>query len=339
MGGYVHIAVPDLFLSGETAARATEGMELPALETFLARAEVESVAADSLEAWICRAFGVDDGAVAPVTLLADGGQPGAAYWLRADPVHLTLRGNEMILRPLAALTADEAGEICETLNQHFATDGLHFLAPHPLRWYLRLERAPEVEMRPIAHVAGLDIRTRLPQGPGALAWHRLFNEIQMVLHGHPVNDARELRGEWSINSIWPWGGGSVSEGLHSPYATMCADSELAAAFARVAGITYVELPSGDVEAPASGDQATLVVWDGLNRAAQHGDLGEWRDSLQAFEHRCVRPMLRALREGRVERLVLEALQPGGSWRYTLTRRAMRRFWRRRKRVGQYPHAV
>lgn len=323
-----------MFLPG-MAVEGCAGLRLPALETLLARAEVAPAHEASLEAWLCGAFGVDDGALAPVTLLADGGQPGKAYWMRADPVHLMLRGSEIVLRSIAPLTAEEAAQFCETLNRHFAEEELHFIAPHPERWYLRMERPPGVETHPLAHVAGRDIRGYLPHGPGALKWHKVLNEIQMLLHGHPVNTAREARGEWSVNSIWPWGGGYVPAQWRRPFSRIYTDNTLAAAFAAAAGIGRAALPgAGDAIALAEG-QDTLVVWGGLGYALEHGDIGDWRDSLQAFEQACIRPALQALRDRKIERLSLDVFREQSASRYTLTPQMARRFWRLRRRLSHY----
>ena len=227
---HVHLVVPDLILPREAAAQGYSGLGLPALERLMARGQVRDLPHPTLEAWLCAAFGAENGAIAPVTLLAEGGQPGAAYWLRADPVHLMLRGSEIILHPLASLSAEEAGQMCDSLNRHFAEDGLHFIAPLSQHWYLRLERAPGLITQSVAHVAGRNILGFLPHGEEALQWHRLLNEIQMLLTDHPVNAAREARGDWVINSVWPWGGGHAPAQLQRPYARVYTDSPLAAAF-------------------------------------------------------------------------------------------------------------
>ena len=78
------MVIPDLFLPHELMGEACSGLKLPALETMLARARQEPLARHSLEAWLCDAFGVTDSAIAPVTLLADGMEPGSSYWLRAE---------------------------------------------------------------------------------------------------------------------------------------------------------------------------------------------------------------------------------------------------------------
>lgn len=307
-------------------------MHLPALEAILARAQPLPLPGLSLEGWLCAAFGAENQPVAPITLQADGEHPGAAYWLRADPVHLILRGDQLILRPLAALDADEAGRLCDSLNRHFGDDGLHFIAPQPNRWYLRLSGEPGITTHSLAQAAGKDIRAHLPQGANALRWHKLLNEIQMLLYGHPVNQAREARGEWLINSIWLWGGGYAPEKLLRPFERVYSDSPLASAFAGAAGIRHASLPGDAAQCQAGGAGATLIVWDGLHHALQHGDLGEWRESVQALEQTCASPLLRALRGGKIEKITLDILQAHGSQRFTLTRGMAWRFWRLSRRL-------
>ena len=328
-----------MFLSGDGAEAACAGLRLPALERLLARADTSALDAPSMEAWLCAAFGVSDGAIAPVTLLADGGEPGPDYWLRADPVHLMLRGSELILRPVSTMEPEEAAQFCGMLNRHFAEEGLHFHAPHPLRWYLRVANAPRVAMHALAEVAGRDVRHYMAQGEDALAWHKVFNEIQMVLYTDAVNDAREARGELAVNSVWTWGGGRTPEAMHAPCPRLYADDPLAAAFAQATGMAHFSLPR-DGAPPIDLEQGgTLVIWDGLSRAVADGDLAAWRDSLQALERLCVAPALDALRGGRLDTVILDVVQDTRSWRFTLTRGAARRFWRRARRLSRYPAAL
>ncbi len=334
----VNLVVSGLFLPREAAAEGQAGLHLPALETLLARGEAAALPVATLETWLCAAFGAE--AVAPVTLLAEGVQPGAAYWLRADPVHLMLRGSEVILHPVSSLTAEEGRQLCESLNRHFADDGLHFIAPHPDRWYLRLERAPNLSTFPLLQVAGMDVRTFLPHGADALRWHGLLNEIQMLLTAHPVNAAREARGDWVANSIWPWGGGLAPEKLTQPCARVYTDSALAAAFATAAGMAPLPLPAGGAGWRAADAGIMLLVWDSLRHALQHGDLDDWRNSLQRLEDYCMQPLLRDLRLGRIRKVTLDVLQePGsqgrGARRYVLTRGGAWRIWRFPRRLASY----
>ncbi len=335
----VNLVVPDLFLPAEAAAEGYSGLRLPALKRLLARSKRAVLPMSMLETWLCAAFGAE--AVAPVTLMAEGGHPGAAYWLRADPVHLMLRGSEVVLHQVSSLTAEEAGQLCDSLNRHFADEGLHFSAPQPQHWYLRLEQAPLISTHPVAQVAGRDVRAFLPHGGDALQWHRLLNEIQMLLTAHPVNAAREARGDWLVNSIWPWGGGFAPEKLAQPCARVYTDSPLAAAFAQAAGMTPLPISASGAGWRAAETGIMLLVWDGLRHALQHGDLGEWRDSLQQFEDHCAAPLLSDLHRGRIGKITLDVLDEQGlhpapgARRFTLMRRGAWQFWRLPGRLESY----
>ena len=316
----IHFAVPDLFLPPSIAAEACRGLRLPALEMLLARAGAESLYEDALEDWLCAAFGVPGLAVAPVTLQADGIEPGNYYWLRADPVHVVIRRNQMVVQDGVALSAEEAGALCAALDGHFAADGLRFFAPHPQRWYVRLEAAPQLETTPLPRVVGEDACAHLPRGADALRWHKILNEIQMLLYAHPVNQAREERGELPVNSVWLWGGGQARQ-LAQPYPCLCGDSELAAAFVRPAGIACAEGMEQCVEGGG------LVVYEALRHALRRGDLDAWRAGVQELEQNIASSM-RALRAGRIERVTLDVLREGAPRSFVLTRGDTWKLWRR-----------
>lgn len=333
----VHLVIPDLFLPQHLAAEASAGLALPALGTVLARGQQEALQHDSLEAWLCDAFGVTEQAIAPVTLRADGLEAGRHYWLRADPVHLSLQREQLILHPDVLLTADEAAQLCASLNAHFAGDGMRFVAPHPQRWYVQLDAVPGMSTTPLAQVEGCNVYEHLPQGEDALRWHGIFNEMQMLLYEHAVNQAREARGEFPINSVWLWGGGQAGAELARPYAKVCSDSQLARAFAQVAGIPCGALPDDAAQCVAEGD--VLIVWDGLRRAYQRGDFHAWREALLKVEECCVQPLLAALRGGGIARLTLDTLQGGVSRRFILSRAAAWKFWQRPGALADYADKI
>lgn len=51
----------------------------------------------------------------------------------------------------------------------------------------------------------------MPTGEGADAYRRLSSEIEMALHEHEVNVARESQGLQPVNGLWIWGGGHAPE--------------------------------------------------------------------------------------------------------------------------------
>jgi hypothetical protein len=332
----IHLVIPDLFLPQQAAAEACTGLALPALQTLLARARSSHLPFESLESWLCNIFGVENHAIAPVTLRADGLEPGSSYWLRADPVHLRLQRDQLILQSEVRLTSGDAEQLCISLNTHFISDGLRFFAPHPQRWYLQLEASPNISTHDLAQVEGTDVHLYLPRGLDALRWHGLFNEIQMLLFEHAVNQAREARGELPINSLWLWGGGHDASALARPCAKMVSDSVLANAFARAADIPF-DILTDDALSCITDNTAgkVLMIWEELRRALQQGDMHAWRESTIRFERCCAKPLLNALRAGHIDELTLDVPQAKGTFRFVITRGLAWKLWRRPKPLADY----
>ncbi|CAG9932923.1 hypothetical protein [Candidatus Nitrotoga arctica] len=339
----VDIVILDLFLPQEISVDACADLSVPVLEKMLARAKCELLPSEvystgTLEEWLCRAFGIArqlDEPIAPITVMADGMQPGTGYWLRADPVHLQMQRTQLFLHPDVPLNADEATQLCASLNTHFAAEGLSFFSPHPQRWYLYMESIPDIVTRPLSQVAGRNVQTHLPKGQDALRWHKIFNEIQMLFFEHAVNQAREVHGDLPINSIWLWGGGHAVEQLARPYTKVCGDSFLAGAFAQAAGISYQILPDDLSPYVDDNEGDMLIIWEGLRRPFQQGDLHAWRDSVQCLEQSYIAPLWKALRNGHIKQLSLNVLNAGVVNRFVLTRSAVWKPWRLSKSLAQY----
>jgi len=330
----VHLIVPNLFLPESIVAEASAGLVLPALERMLARGAHEMREAESLEVLLCEQFfepGYSGTPVAAVSAAFDG--LGEGCWLRADPAHMQLRRTQLVLLPLADVSADEGAQLCEALNKHFAGQGMRFAAPHPRRWYLRLDALPDIRTVPSSQAGGRDIRGLLPEGAEGARWQQSFNEMQMLLHAHPLNEAREERGDLAINSLWLWGNGAAEVRAPCRYAGVVSDEALGGMFAAAAGVDFAGW-AGSWHADATeGEQ--LLVWTGLRSALLYGDLDAWRAALQDFETACVQPLWNALRSGEISRLQLDVLGEQGMRRIRMTRADAWAFWRRPRRLAAH----
>lgn len=327
----VHLILSDLFLPQAFAAQVSADMALPFLEKLLARAIAIPVAARSIEAALCAKFGVsvqNDVPVAGIGATFDG-LPAGIY-LRADPVNLRLQRDQMLLSPVP-ITLDEAAQFCASLNEYFAGQGMTFFAPHPQRWYVRLEHLPIMQTMPLSGVLGSNVRGALPKGADAPRWHQVFNEIQMLLFAHPVNTAREERGDLTVNSVWLWGGGKTAECATKDFDVLSSDDVLGEMFAAAAGISHRTWS----EPWQPGGDSQLLVYGGLTRALQSGDLQSWREALQALETHYAQPLWQALRSGKLERLQIEVLNGENSQNRVLTRADTWRFWRRGRPIAAY----
>jgi len=328
----VHLVIPDLFLPKDFAAEVSAGLSVPALQKLLGRGRSEILEPAPLEDLLCRLFDITsqgDAPIAPISAAFDG--LAAGCWLRADPVHLNLQRDQLLLAGVMP-DRDEARQFCASLNEHFAGQGMEFFAPHPQRWYVRLDALPRIRTTPLSEVIGGDVRRVLPTGEDAARWHQVFNEIQMLLHAHPLNQVREARGELMINSVWLWGtGGSVGT-LQKSYDSASSDDVLIEMFAAAADIPFAAWPEKWNE--DSGDGRQLLVWTGLRSALQRGDLAAWRSALQDFEAGYLQPLWQALRSGKIERLELEIPGDDGIRRLSLKRGDTWAFWRRARRLAE-----
>jgi len=339
---HCHLLVPDLFWPDREFRDIYRGLETPALAQLLAKGRRRHAETASVEAWLCDQFTVErrqDLPVAPYSLLADGGVPGAHHWLRADPVHLKLDGGRLALADSStfSISQQEAESFADSLNAHFFDDGLAFCPLRPDRWYLRVEPAPALETTELAAAAGRGIDALLPRGADAQTWRARLNEVQMLLHGHAVNEARERAGSLPVNSIWIWGGGTMAEVGSAPFDAVWCRDPFAAGLAQAARIAAHDLPesAADLLRASASDGVNLIVLDRLRRAAQYGDAHGWREDLALLEREWFAPLLKALRQERIGMLSVHALGPAGALSAEVARGDLRRFWRRVRPLAEF----
>jgi hypothetical protein len=322
---HCELIVPGLLLPAASEAR------YPALEMLLARGRRESPESQTLEQWLQDAFEQPDGPLAAGALaLASVGQdPGDAWWVRADPVHLRVLRDRVVVVPGEALQVSpaEADEFVSALNRHFAgTAKFHTLDAQ--RWVACLATENSFLDSPALVAAGRDVAS-------ARGDEALLTEIQMLLHSHPVNEAREARGEPAVNSLWLWGGGRMPGEARGPWRSVAAADPSALGLARVAGMQRLELP-GSADAwlerlPEKGRH--LAVLDALRTAAALEQQAEHEEGAEALERRWFAPLLAALRAGRVGMVTVRVPAPGAS--FETVRGDLRRFWRRPRAIWHY----
>jgi hypothetical protein len=329
---HCELVVPGL-LAAPSSAR------LPGVELLMARGRCSRGSSESLEAWLQDAFDVAEEPLAAgaLTFLGAGGEPAGERWSRADPVHLRLLRDRMVLVPPHALrvTPDEARTLAAALNAHFG-ERLPLEVADAERWVASV--APELEVgeqSPLT-LAGRDVAAALAAAAGSAA-HRLLNEAQMVLHEHPVNEAREARGEPAINSIWLWGAGRLPQNSTAPWQSVSAADPLVLGFARAAGIRQRALPASAAawldRAPEDGRH--LIVLDALRAPLALGEAADYEQSVAALERDWFAPLLGALREGRIGMVTIHVPDAAQCVAYETIRTDLRRFWRRPRALEHY----
>jgi hypothetical protein len=298
------------------------------LDRLLARADAGAAPGAGLHGAVAAAIAGDERAVrrhAPAVVCAreDGIDEVADDLLRLDPVTLSPAGDHLLLGAVGPLDGDAAERLAAAIGTALDNEPRPRVGA-PTRWYARLAGLHAATWTAPETAFGRDVYEALPSGPGSGAVRRLLNEIQMVLHDHPVNVARRRAGLPEINSVWPWGWAGAACDPPSPWDGRCfADHPYARGLARLAG---GEVAPAAAPAPAGGWSGSgLKVCDAPWLALQAGDEAAALAALAAFDAEWCEPLLRGLQRGRIAGLQLDADET----RYTLGPASAWRLWRRR----------
>lgn len=323
------VAVPGLtWLDGLDGAEATRDLAVPALSRLLGRACLTRRPV-SLSQLLCEPFGLTAPAIAGASARLDGLEVGDRAWLLADPVNLRIDRDRALLADVGVmhLSQADADTLVDALNRHFADDGLRFFAPHPARWYLSLPAAPDATFTSLPDAIGENVDPLLPQGADGLQLGRLINEMQMLLFAHPLNQARESRGEPPVNSLWLWGAGHAAP--RAPQARLFIAHPLSERLAGIAGLDADRTPPDCNALLAALDDTAdcRVELDPLLGPAQYRDAWGWREAIAGLERDWFAPLVTALAAGRLQTLTLLSHGECGL-QARIGRRDLWKFWRR-----------
>ncbi len=322
---------------------------LQLLRGALARADHRPGAASVLPA-LMDAYGLrPDGAALPLGAFSRIGEADAEavlrgpalQWWRADPVHLAAGRDELRLHGTThlQLSAQESAALGQAVAQHLQDDGITVHIAGAARWYLGFAQPLDCLASAPGPLDGRNIWPGLPVGPDALRLRALVNEIQMLLHEHPVNQAREARGERVVNSVWAWGGGVLpAPAQGGGLGALISENPVLRGIWRHTDAAAAVLSADSVgqlmqhlgQAPAgSSDARASVLWLDADRLGTGADPAQ---ALQAFEERWFAPLYAALSEGALARLRLVF----AGHVFTLNARQRWRLWRRASRLPVLP---
>ncbi|HTQ35983.1 MAG TPA: hypothetical protein VMH77_03010 [Steroidobacteraceae bacterium] len=182
---------------------------LPALAGLLDRARRLPPAADWRSGVLAALCGVAGGSQLPAAAVAARAValPCGAGLCFAAPLHVIAGISRVHLPPggWLRLAAEEEDRWVEAFNQEFGGPGLWlhsvgggWLLAAPFAAAAR-DAAPETLIGdPLTRLAARDEAER--------ALRRLGAEVELWLAGHPLNRAREARGQPPLNCLWFWGG-------------------------------------------------------------------------------------------------------------------------------------
>jgi hypothetical protein len=330
---HLTLLVPELIWPEPADQYALGNLAAPGLEWVLARARSERRERRPFETALADSFGLTAPPFGALRLLGEGIEEArSGHWLCADPVHLRFHQERIVLADASAFDVDEdeAHRLVAALNAEFGDVG-QFHAASAGRWYLRLNVAVDHPAEPISAVAGRRVDGELKGS--ALPLTRCLNEVQMFLHGHPLNDRREAAGQPAINSLWLWGGGALPASIAPGFSAVFTDNPLAAGLARAAGTALHSRPAGLADLPPDAGERPLVVLDQLLPGVAHEDSDGWRGSFGQIDAGWFAPLKKSL-GNRVDRISLIAPTVYGELRYTLTAGDRWKLWKSGKPIAE-----
>lgn len=235
-------------------------------------------------------------------------------WLCADPawVRGEATGARLMAWPIGDLAAAEADELAEAVRPLLGAAGGPLAIDGPAAWCVPLPPgvAPATFTEPL-EALGADLLACLPAGDAGRAWRRLFSEVQIVLHAHPVNAARVAAGRHPVNALWFWGAGTLPVAVDTGLQVVASVDDVARGLAKLGHAVRVEPLPDAVEAGHRPGDALLD----LDIPGHAAGAVAWLPHFQRW-----------LAGGRFG--AIELAFPGGEcWRLRRVHRL--RFWRRR----------
>jgi len=219
--GRLRIALPWLECAPDVdMPEAAERPRAPAGEWLVARGETSPVDVHSWREWLLDDLdaGGDmlrDCAAGPCGRSLHTAAPAVGAWGCARPVHLLAAIDHLQLAPgRVVLDEDESARLVGDINRHLEGSGfrLHVSGAND-DWLLECAQPLECTSVEPDDASGRNLRDLMPGGRDGARVRSLVNEIQMLLHEHPVNAARSERRQPAINSVWLWGIGSLGKVL------------------------------------------------------------------------------------------------------------------------------
>ena len=332
------LLIPELFWPAADDTEVLADLDCPALSAVLARGSFSRQMSMPFEDHLARCFGLSQPApLGALRRLGEETVPASnvhGRWLAADPIHLRYHQERVILADPSqfAIEIDEAQQLVDGLNGFFGELGRFHLAS-PMRWYLELAAGTPLEgFSPpgLSAVAGRVVDHLLPEILSNRPLRNLFNEIQSLLHTHPINRQRQADGQVPVNGLWLWGGGRLESTPGADFTAIWSRSRLARGLGHAAQIGTHELPPDwrTLVNQSGRDGNHLVVLENLCMPTQYEDQHAYREELHTLEQRWIAPIVAAMADGRVDSLIVQSPCVFGVTTWHYRPRDRWRVWRR-----------
>jgi hypothetical protein len=300
--GRLRVALPWLEAAlGAAAAAGRTSARAPAAEWLVARGRAKPVAELPWREWLLAPTGVGRELLrrcpaGPSVRAARAAGPPVGTWACARPVHLVTAIEHLRLAPEGVdLGAEESSVLLDDINRHLDGRGFRLQAHAPGEdWLLECVEPIDCSSVEPEDAAGRSVRELMPAGRDGARVRSLMNEIQMLLHAHPVNLDRAARGRAAINTLWIWGFGRHEDSGAMSLPMLYTDDAWLAGIWRLHGASSRSLDEFPVSQAVDGDPIMVTGSRSVGGTGSGTGLG---DALAGAERRVLAPARAALRSG------------------------------------------
>ena len=220
--------------------------------------------------------------------------------LYADPVHLELKSDHILARPIITQPDDseKLSKIVTIFNEHFSEEGLLLELTEYGRVFCQSKNFNLANMTPTSQILGRDIKHFLPKGENSSDWIRVFNETQMLLH-EKLSYEERLIGGLELNSFWFWGGGLLDQNANKDI-NYLGTARWLKGFCKHNQSSFCSLD----RITDSSANTFYLIEEKLIGASSTGDYKEWLDVLKELENEILLPLYEILLSGEIEHLII-----------------------------------
>lgn len=302
---------------------AVPGFKPKALWTLLSRSKAFALGFDTIDEYCLHLFSVkpirNRNYMPMVAVEAAGLELANAYphWMRADPVHIVTDHANAYVTEAVQLADDEITQLLLDINELLITNGYFLHAPTSDAWFLNVPSLPLIATKSVQEMLGRPVMEGLPIGKDKVEWRRLFTELQMLLHTHPVNEQRRQQQLPTVDALWFWGQGSIPSKVHHDWTQVWSNRLL------MQGLCYLA-DSQCEPVPSNLDECLPEVMVDGKFVISLQDVTD----IQVLETQWMQPLLTVLRNKKIT--MLQLVRDGKI--YSTNPDIVKQWWRRVKPV-------
>jgi 2,3-bisphosphoglycerate-independent phosphoglycerate mutase len=189
---------------------------------------------------------------------------------------VAIRDGKMWSYSSGSINTEDARQLITTLDKKLGNDNVRFYPGVNYRHILKFKgqgQTLQAKSTPPHDIANKPVAEYLPQGIGSDLLRDLMKRSEAILRDHPVNIARQQRGEIPATSIWLfWSSGKIPDTpafnqVFGVKAAMTSAVDLLRGLGKMAGMTVLDIPG--VTDYLDNDFAGQAV-GGLLALKQHG---------------------------------------------------------------------